>query len=253
MNPPQLTPQAAGLDPAGLPQHVAVIMDGNGRWAKQRGLPRVQGHRAGMNTVRRVIRACGELGIPFLTLYAFSTENWKRPAAEVSFLMNLLLEFLRRELKEMNRQGVRLRRLGRRDRVPPRVLAQIDRAVKSTAHNQGLQVNLAFNYGGRREILDAVKKAAKARTPLTEESFGRHLYTAGLPDPDLLIRTSGEYRISNFLLWQLAYAEIVVSPVLWPDFGERELVAALAEYQRRERRFGGVEAVRLPQTVKRHA
>lgn len=240
----QLTPQAAGLDPARLPRHIAIIMDGNGRWAKRRGRLRAQGHREGMNAVRRVIRACGELGIPTLTLYAFSTENWKRPAAEVRFLMNLLLEFLRRELAELNRQGVRLTRLGRRERIPSRVLEQIDRAVASTARNRGLQLNLAFNYGGRREILDAVGKLLRTRTrkPLNEAEFSRRLYTAGQPDPDLLIRTSGEYRLSNFLLWQLAYTEIVVSPVLWPDFRERDLIEVLKEYQQRERRFGGVEA-----------
>jgi undecaprenyl diphosphate synthase len=252
--PPKLTPQAAGLDPARLPRHIAIIMDGNGRWAKRRGLPRVQGHREGMNAVRSVIRTCGELGISTLTLYAFSTENWKRPAAEVRFLMNLLLEFLRRELAELNRQGVRLKRLGQRERIPPPVLAQIDRAVKATARNQGLKLNLAFNYGGRREILDAVRKvvALRPRPPLTEAAFSRQLYTAGVPDPDLLIRTSGEYRLSNFLLWQLAYAEIVVSPVLWPDFRERELIAVLEEYQRRERRFGGVEAVNPIRKGKNH-
>ncbi len=253
--PPKLTPQAAGLDPDRLPRHIAIIMDGNGRWAKRRGLPRVQGHRAGMNAVRSVIRACGELAIPTLTLYAFSTENWKRPAAEVRFLMNLLLEFLRRELAELNRQGVRLKRLGQRERIPPRVLAQIDRAVAATARNRGLRLNLAFNYGGRREILDGIRKYVnqRPRPALTEDLFGRQLYTAGQPDPDLLIRTSGEFRLSNFLLWQLAYAEIVVSPVLWPDFRARELVAVLQEYQRRERRFGGVEAVGPARGGNRHA
>lgn len=251
---PQLTPQAAGLDPVRLPRHIAIIMDGNGRWARHRGLLRAQGHREGMNAVRSVIRACGELGIPTLTLYAFSTENWKRPAAEVRFLMNLLLEFLRRELAELNRQGVRLTRLGRRERIPPKVLEQIDRAVAATARNRGLQLNLAFNYGGRREILDAVGKwlRKRPRPPLTEAAFGRQLYTAGQLDPDLLIRTSGEYRLSNFLLWQLAYTEIVVSPVLWPDFRERDLVDVLKEYQRRERRFGGVAAVPPGRQRKRH-
>jgi len=239
-------PTEIRLDPARLPRHVAVIMDGNGRWARQRGLPRVEGHRAGMESVRSIIRESGRLGIAYLTLYAFSTENWKRPKAEISFLMKLLLEYLRRELAELHRQGVRLVRLGQRERIPAKVLAGIDEAVATTRRNPGLQVNLAFNYGGRAELVDAVAKYVRARPrpPLTEASFARYLYTAGLPDPDLLIRTSGEQRLSNFLLWQLAYAEIVVSPVLWPDFREAEYQRVLAEYARRERRFGAVEARR---------
>lgn len=234
------------LDAEQLPRHVAVIMDGNGRWAQRRGLPRVEGHREGMKSVRAVIRACGELGIPYLTLYAFSTENWRRPKAEVSFLMNLLVQYLKRELAELHRQNVRLVMLGRRERVPVKVLQAIDRALALTGRNTGLQVNLAFNYGGRREILDAVESYLnlKPRPRLDEEAFSRCLYTAGLPDPDLLVRTSGELRLSNFLLWQLAYAEIVVSPRLWPDFREPEFYQAVAEYQKRERRFGGVEPVR---------
>lgn len=229
-----------------LPRHVAVIMDGNGRWAQQRGWPRVRGHREGMESVRAIIRRSGELGIPFLTLYSFSTENWSRPRAEVSFLMNLLLEFLRRELAELDRQNVRLVMLGRRDPVPAKVLAAIDRGIAATAKNTGLQVNLAFNYGGRREILDAVERylKLKPRPALTEAVFAEGLYTAGIPDPDLVIRTSGEMRLSNFLPWQAAYAEIVVSPVLWPDFREREYRRVLAEYARRERRFGGVTSRR---------
>jgi undecaprenyl diphosphate synthase len=234
------------LDPRRLPRHVAVIMDGNGRWAQRRGLPRVAGHREGMKSVRAIIRASGELKIPYLTLYAFSTENWKRPRAEVSFLMRLLLEFLRRELDELHRQGVRVVMLGRRDPVPGKVLERIDYAVAKTRRNRGLQVNLAFNYGGRREILDGVAAYLKARPrpALTEKNFSEFLYTAGIPDPDLLVRTSGEVRISNFLLWQTAYAEIVVSPVLWPDFREAEFRQVLAEYAQRERRFGGVESGR---------
>ena len=234
------------LDTRRLPRHVAVIMDGNGRWARRRGRPRVEGHREGMESVRAVVRACGRLKIDALTLYAFSTENWCRPRAEVQFLMRLLLEYLRRELPELHRQGVRLSMLGRRERVPGRVLRGIDAAVAETRRNTGLRLNLAFNYGGRREILDAVERylRRRPRPPLTEESFAACLYTGDLPDPDLLIRTSGEMRISNFLLWQLAYAEIVVSPVLWPDFREDEFMAALRDYQARERRFGGVEARR---------
>jgi undecaprenyl diphosphate synthase len=199
-----------------------------------------------MKSVHAVIRTCGELGIPYLTLYAFSTENWKRPRPEVSFLMNLLIEYLKRELAELHRQNVRLVMLGRREPIPAKVLAAIDRALAFTQNNRGLQVNLAFNYGGRREILDAVAAFQQARPalPLTEAAFSGCLYTVGMPDPDLLVRTSGEMRISNFLLWQLAYAEIVVSPTLWPDFREAEFRQVLAEYQKRERRFGGVEPVR---------
>ncbi|NTV52595.1 MAG: isoprenyl transferase [Candidatus Firestonebacteria bacterium] len=233
------------LDPRRLPRHIAVIMDGNGRWARRRGLPRAAGHQAGMASVRALVRACDELAVPVLTLYAFSTENWKRPPAEVRFLMSLLIEFLRREIDELHRRNVRLGLLGRRDGVPATVLKAIDRGMAQTAANTGLRLNFAFNYGGRREILDAVEawNRQTRRPPLTEENFAKFLYTAGLPDPDLLIRTSGEMRLSNFLLWQLAYAEIVVTPVLWPDFRKKHLLAALTEYQQRERRFGGVEAV----------
>lgn len=225
-----------------VPIHVAVIMDGNGRWAKKRGLPRMEGHRVGMNSVRSIIRQCGQLGISCLTLYAFSTENWRRPRQEVKFLMNLLIEYLKKELSELHQQGVRLRMLGQRERVPDRVLKNIDKAIELTKENQGLQLNLAFNYGSRQEILDAINKyiTKRPRVKLTEETFSSLLYTAGLPDPDLLIRTSGEMRISNFLLWQLAYAELVVTPVLWPDFREPQFAAALKEYQTRERRYGGV-------------
>ncbi len=224
-----------------LPRHVAVIMDGNGRWAKKRGLPRVEGHRAGMASVHAIIRECGRLRIPYLTLYAFSTENWRRPRQEVNFLMRLLIEYLKKELDELHRQGVRLRMLGRRDRIPKRVLDYIDFAIATTKENHGLNLNLAFNYGGRQEIVDAVNAAMAApQQPLTETSFATFLYTSGMPDPDLLIRTSGEMRLSNFLLWQLAYAELVVTPVLWPDFRESELAQALQEYKSRERRYGGI-------------
>jgi undecaprenyl diphosphate synthase len=236
---------AQQLDPQRLPAHIAIIMDGNGRWAQRRGWPRVAGHREGMQSVRSVIRACNDVGIPNLTLYAFSTENWKRPRPEVSFLMRLLVEFLRRELDELHRENVRIRMLGRRDRIPARVLQEIDAAVRRTRSNPGLKLNFAFNYGGRREILDAVAtwQAQHPGVLPTEARFSQCLYTAGLPDPDVLIRTSGEMRISNFLLWQLAYAEIVVTPVLWPDFREAQFFAALLEYQKRERRFGGVKKI----------
>ncbi len=225
-----------------LPRHVAVIMDGNGRWAKKRGLPRVEGHRAGMASVHAIIRECGRLEISYLTLYAFSTENWRRPKQEVNFLMRLLIEYLKKELDELHRQGVRLQMLGQRERIPGRVLEYIDFAIAKTKENQGLKLNLAFNYGGRQEIVDAVNAIVHStpKVPLTEKSFGAFLYTRGMPDPDLLIRTSGEMRLSNFLLWQLAYAELVVTPVLWPDFREPEFAQALQEYQRRERRYGGI-------------
>jgi len=234
------------LDRKHLPRHIAIIMDGNGRWAQRRGLPRVEGHREGMNSVRSVIRKCAELGISYLTLYAFSTENWKRPRREIQFLMNLLIEYLKRELAELHQQGVCIQMLGGRERIPEKVLKSIDHAIAMTQNNQGLKLNLAFNYGGRREILDAVQKYLKMRSrpPLSEELFTELLYTAGMPDPDLLIRTSGELRLSNFLLWQLAYTEIVVSEVLWPDFREPELIKVLREFQKRERRFGGVESIR---------
>ncbi len=233
------------MDTKRLPRHIAVIMDGNGRWARRRGLPRVEGHREGMNSVRSIIRTCGEIGVSYLTLYAFSTENWKRPRSEIRFLMSLLVEYFKREISELHGQGVRIRMLGRREPIPAGVLKSIDNAVTLTRDNRGLNLNLAFNYGGRREILDAVDAWLKMepRPGLTEEIFSRVLYTGGIPDPDLLIRTSGEFRISNFLLWQLAYAEIVVSPVLWPAFRRPEFMQVLAEYQRRERRFGGVRPV----------
>lgn len=244
--PPVPAEPVSGLDPGRLPRHLAVIMDGNGRWAQRRRRPRVEGHREGMNSVRSLIQTCCKLGIPYLTLYAFSTENWKRPRSEINFLMALLRHYLKQELPELQRQGVRIRRCGRRDRIPAPVLAGMDQAEKLTAGNQRLHLNLAFNYGGRQEILDAVESYLKLRPrpPLNEKNFSRGLYTAGLPDPDLLVRTSGEQRLSNFLLWQLAYAEMVVTPVLWPDFREAEVMAVLREYQTRERRFGGVEAVR---------
>ncbi len=233
------------LDPKRMPRHVAVIMDGNGRWAQRRGLPRVAGHREGMASVRTLVQSCDDLGIAYVTVYAFSTENWKRPRPEVQFLMKLLIEFLRKEITELHRKQVRIRMLGQRDKIPAAVLKEIDKGVELTQGNTGLNLNFAFNYGGRQEILDAVAawSRQRKRRPLTEETFASFLYTAGMPDPDLLIRTSGEMRISNFLLWQLAYAEIVVTPVFWPDFRQKHLIEALAEYQRRERRFGGVEPV----------
>jgi undecaprenyl diphosphate synthase len=226
-----------------LPRHIAIIMDGNGRWAKQRGLPRIAGHREGMHSVRTVIEHCSHLGLKYLTLYAFSTENWRRPPKEIQFLMGLLLEYFNKEIKALHQQGVRVRIFGRRERLSREVKASLDAAVETTAANRGLGLNLAFNYGGRQEILDAVNALLEARPqlPVTERTFSRYLYFAGIPDPDCIIRTSGESRLSNFLLWQAAYAEIILMPVCWPDFRAPQLDEALAEFTRRQRRFGGVE------------
>ncbi len=230
-----------------LPRHVAVIMDGNGRWATRRGLPRVAGHHQGVSAVRSLVRAAGEIGIEFVTLYAFSSENWNRPTDEVSTLMTLLERSIDRELPELQARNVRFRVIGRRGGVPPAVQHRIDRVVQATAGNTGLTLLMAFNYGGRDELVDAcralVRQAAAGTLrpeDIDEQSLGRALYTDGVPDPDLLIRTSGEMRVSNFLLWQIAYTELWVTPTLWPDFGPRELYLALADFQQRDRRFGRV-------------
>lgn len=230
-----------------VPQHVAIIMDGNGRWAIQRGLNRVAGHREGVKAARAVVRAAHELGIRFLTLYAFSSENWSRPSFEVTTLMTLLERSIDQELPELMANSVRLRVIGRADGVPPSVRRGIERAVAATAGNTGLTLFMAFNYGGRDELVDAVRALARQvqagelePEEIDEARVGRALYTQGVPDPDLLIRTSGEMRVSNFLLWQIAYTELVVTPTLWPDFGARDLYLAVAEYQRRDRRFGKV-------------
>ncbi len=230
-----------------LPRHVAIIMDGNGRWATRRGLPRVAGHREGVSSARAVVRAAGELGVEYLTLYAFSTENWSRPEDEVSTLMRLLESALHRELPELMERNVRLRVIGRPGAVPAAVRCGIDRAVEATRENTGLNLLMAFNYGGRDELIDAVRSLAArvARGELdaeaiTEADVSAALYTAGMPDPDLLIRTSGEMRVSNFLLWQIAYTELWITPTLWPDFGAADLYRAIAEFQQRDRRFGGV-------------
>lgn len=235
------------LDKAKLPQHVAIIMDGNGRWARKRDLPRVAGHRAGVKSVREIVRACGEIGIKVLTLYAFSVENWKRPRREVDTLMRLLRESLRRELPNLNKNQVRLRAIGRLKELPPKVQEALEKAIKSTEGNEGLILNFAINYGGRSEIVDAVKSLAKdvekgvcKPDEVSEEIFEKYLYTSHVPDPDLLIRTSGEHRVSNFLLWQVSYSEIWITPVYWPDFRRHHLLGALLDYQERKRRFGGI-------------
>lgn len=233
--------------PQNLPQHIAIIMDGNGRWAKERGLPRIEGHRTGADVVRMVLEVAGELGIPYLTLYAFSSENWKRPSDEVAALMLLLEEYLERQTKELNEKNVRLHAIGRLRDLPESCQATLRRSIQETAGNTGTNLVLALSYGGREEIIDAVKgvmqdvNAGKLREEeLVPETFGRYLYTAEIPDPDLMIRTSGEMRISNFLLWQLSYAELVVVKKYWPEFTREDFLAALEEYAGRERRFGGL-------------
>lgn len=235
------------LDFGRLPRHVAVIMDGNGRWAQQRHKRRVEGHRAGIQSVRETVETSARLGLEVLTLYAFSIENWKRPKTEVSTLMGLLKRYLRLELETLLRNDIRFRVVGRMHELPPDVQDELRRAMDRTATGRGLQFNIALNYGGRAEITDAVRalvaeSLAQGTPPaaIDEASVARHLYTAGQPDPDLLIRTSGELRVSNFLLWQIAYAEIWVTDVLWPDFRRRHLVQALLDYQKRERRYGGI-------------
>ncbi|HRY28686.1 MAG TPA: isoprenyl transferase [Elusimicrobiota bacterium] len=229
------------IDPRRLPRHVAVIMDGNGRWAKKRGLPRLMGHRAGAESVREMVRVCGDLGIEVLTLYAFSTENWLRPAAEVKGLMTLLVKTLRRETADLDRNNVRLRAIGRLDKLPAEVQRELHQAMSALADNSGLILNLALNYGSRQEIVDSVNALLREGvTAVEEKDISRRLYTAGLPDPDLLIRTSGEYRLSNFLLWQCAYTELYVCSHYWPEFRRAQFYEALLNYQSRERRFGGL-------------
>ncbi len=243
-----------------LPRHIAIIMDGNGRWAKQRGLPRISGHRQGIHSVRDVVEACGELGIQVLTLYTFSTENWRRPEDEVSALMKLLLGTIRKEIHELIKNNVRLCLSGDIQKLPPKTREAMLRGMEDTAHNTGLVLNLALNYGSREEIVTAVRKIAQQikngnldPADISAETIQSNLYTNTLPDPDLLIRTSGEFRISNFLLWQLAYTEIYVTQVLWPDFRREQLCLAILDYQSRERRFGKVseQILKKPHPKKR--
>jgi undecaprenyl diphosphate synthase len=230
-----------------VPEHVAIIMDGNGRWATRRGLPRVAGHREGVTAVRRIVKAADGIGLRYLTLYAFSTENWSRPENEVSMLMALLERTITAELPDLMAQNIRLRVIGRPEGVPQDLQRGIDDVVQATADNTGLNLLMAFNYGGRDELLDAfralaaeVQAGALQPHEISESHVARSLYTAAVPDPDLLIRTSGEMRISNFLLWQIAYTELWITPTLWPDFGAVDLYRAVAEFQGRSRRFGGV-------------
>ena len=270
-----LTPPAASLGPVTaeesrllekldltrLPRHIAVIMDGNGRWAQKRHLPRVAGHSSGTQSARITIETCARLHIEALTLYAFSVENWRRPKAEIEFLMQLLREYLRKEMPLLQKNNIRIRFLGRPEDLPPGVQKDTREATEATSNNTGMILSIALNYGGRAEIVDAMNSILAERTssgrsldrqpvdpssglepsaPITEDEISRHLYTANLPDPDLLIRTSGEMRVSNFLLWQIAYAEIFVTETLWPDFNRARLLEALLDYQKRERRYGAI-------------
>ena len=258
-----LTPEEAllfeKLDLDRLPRHVAVIMDGNGRWAQQRHLPRVAGHRSGTKTARSTIETCARLKIEALTLYAFSVENWRRPKTEIDFLMQLLREYLRREMPLLQKNNIRMRFLGRTDELPKGVRDDVRDAMERTAmENNGMVLCVALNYSGRAEIVDAMnailaeQNGHADRAAITEELLARHMYTNGLPDPDLLIRTSGEMRVSNFLLWQIAYAEIFVTETLWPDFNRARLLESLVEFQKRERRYGGIrEGQPAPETSAR--
>lgn len=236
-----------GLSPDNIPKHVAIIMDGNGRWARRLGLPRIVGHRSGMKAVKRATIAADELGISILTLYAFSTENWKRPKDEVDYLMSLPQEFLAIELEELIEKNVQVRMMGHTDELPKHTIAAMEEAIERTKQNTGLILNFALNYGSRREITESVKDIARAVQSgelsvedITPDTIESRLLSAGLPEPDLLIRTSGELRLSNFMLWQTAYSELWFTEILWPDFGKEHLVEAVAEYQRRTRRYGGL-------------
>lgn len=228
-----------------LPQHVAIVMDGNGRWASRRRKPRLYGHKQGALHARDFVEIFAEYGIPYLTLYAFSTENWSRPKAEVDGIIKLLSENLDRAVKVAHEQNIRIRHLGKEDRLPEAIRKKARAAIEKTSNNSGLTVNVAFNYGGRSEIVNAAQQIIRNRIKsdsLDENVFSRYLYTAGIPDPDLFIRTGGEMRVSNFLIWQSAYAELYFTPVLWPDFGRDELEKALTDFGRRQRRFGGLKS-----------
>jgi len=227
--------------PERIPYHLAIIMDGNGRWAKSRGMPRIAGHKAGVENLRRVLRACSEFGIKILTIYAFSTENWGRPESEVRGLMNILESVIDRELDELDSNGVQLRHLGKLEGLSPMLQRKVAEAIERTRNNDRLTLNVAFNYGGREEIIQAVQRIVADGVPadqIDDVLFSHYLYTKGAPDPDLIVRTSGELRVSNFLIWQGAYAEYYATPTYWPDFDKEELRKALIQYSKRERRFG---------------
>ena len=226
-----------------IPAHVAIIMDGNGRWAKQRGLPRLAGHQAGTENLRRIIKACVEFGVKYLTIYAFSTENWGRPKEEVEGLLKILESVIEKELSELNQEGVKLKHIGRLEKLPQGLREKVQAAIELTKNNDRLTVVVAFNYGGRDEILHAVQEIVSDKVPanqITEQTISEYLFTRDIPDPDLIIRTSGEMRLSNFLIWQAAYSELFITPVYWPDFGKEELKNALESYCQRNRRFGGL-------------
>jgi len=236
------------IDLSKLPKHIAIIMDGNGRWAQKKCLPRVMGHKAGMEAIKATVKCCSNIGIKILTVYAFSTENWRRPQDEVNYLMNLLVEYMRKEIDELNDNKVKIKVLGNLDMLPSQTSKEIVDAVKLTENNQGMQFNIALNYGGRAEILNACKRIVQdiddgsiSKDDLDEDMFSNYLYTGNDPDPDLIIRTSGEQRISNFLLWQGAYSELMFIEQLWPDFDEKVLHSAIIEYQSRNRRFGALK------------
>jgi undecaprenyl diphosphate synthase len=239
------------VPPEKIPQHVAIIMDGNGRWALQRGLPRLAGHKAGTENLRRVIRATVEFGIKYLTIYAFSTENWGRPPEEVKGLMSILEDVIDRELNELHKEGVQLRHIGRLERLAPRLQEKVLDAIEVTRNNDRLILNIAFNYGGRDEIVQAIQRMMKDGVPpekVTDELVNHYLYTAGVPDPDLIIRTSGELRVSNFLIWQAAYSEWYITPTFWPDFDKDEYRRALETFAQRDRRFGKVSSTELQES-----
>lgn len=232
----------------GLPRHVAIVMDGNGRWAQRRSLPRLAGHDAGMKALKGIVKACGRRGIEYLTVYAFSTENWKRPEQEVKGIFNLLIVYIHKELEELHRENVKVGVLGEYEKLPPKAVASLQRSLRTTRNNTGLRLNIALNYGARAEILEAVRAVSRkaaagelAEEDITEEVLAQSLYTKDIPDPDLVIRTSGEQRLSNFLLWQTAYSEFYFTDTLWPDFTEEHLMEACAAFQSRKRRFGDIQ------------
>ena len=242
------TSDVIDIDMSRIPTHIAIIMDGNGRWAKERNLPRALGHRAGVETIRRIVKECNKLGVKYLTLYAFSTENWNRPLEEVNSLMKLLVEYLKNEFEELNSNDVVINSIGNISKLPQICREELNNAYEKTKDNKGLILNLALNYGGRNEIIDAVKEISLdltnrkiSKDEITEDLFSKYMYTKEMPDPDLIIRPSGELRLSNFLLWQSAYSELWFSDVNWPDFHEKQLKLAISDYQRRDRRFGKVK------------
>lgn len=239
----KIRPKDIKLEMDNIPKHIGIIMDGNGRWAKKRGLPRSLGHKAGVEAIREIVKECSKLGVKYLTIYAFSTENWKRPVDEVNALMNLLADYLKKEFDELDRNNVIINYIGDITMLPKVCQDELMDSNRKTKSNTGLTLNLALNYGGRREIIDAVKKIAaeKSFDKITEDNFNEYLYTKGMPDPDLIIRPSGELRLSNFLIWQSAYSELWFSDINWPDFKKGDLHKAISDYQKRDRRYGGIK------------